>query len=979
MKHYQHTVIDRFIVQSIIGTGGTGRVYRVKDPRNNHNLALKITNVEEGEESGSLLPRFRREFAVARKLNHPNLIRVYEFGSTNSQLFYTMELIDGAEWTQHLHAYRQNLNEHEPEHKKRLYLYILALLIQAANALCHLHKNGIIHRDIKPGNLLITRNGVVKITDFGTMRKDDSIGQLTRTGSILGTVAYMSPEQTMTSRVDHRSDIYSLGLMAYESFVHRTPFEGTVMKQILVRTRQDIPDPRRYMPELPAQIADILNRMLQRRPEDRFETAEILEKHLRAARDILQQTDLSRQTGLFRKILHITDPPLVGCDAELNRTQEALQTVSSEPMPRIFFVQGGIGTGKTRLAAEIKMQAELIGRTVYGEPGKKTELLETAVAAGVEDVTAQTHPEQVTRHLFRLFCRQPGLLILENLHQRNKADRDIIIAFLKYLVQQSLVGESCPLVILVTIGDHDSESRVMTRTIRRIMRNYDNFSHFRLKHLAPEETRIFIDLLLPGYKEIFDLPDRLHAVTGGNPFHVEHAIRKLVSDETIRYNGSVWLSRTDAGFGYLSLAGSDTPIELVRYAHELYSDLTGEEKAIVQTASIFPGRFNVDKIAAIRNETVITISQKIESLMQKGVFQAAPGVHQGFMFTSPVVAAYIKESVEAKNIRSPIDSAEDILDLFTDDSPVMAKFAAADLAIKLHRQELASNILVRFAEEWYSRGWINSSLTAWRYGSGIRSDMNMETLLACRLGIGQCLVHLGFWQQALLHWNETAQISSNILNSLKTPKRTLTRLHIRIMLQQADTKRRTGFCEDAEKQIVEYMNITRQSSDLADLHREALAVRGRIRRHEGDFSFSEAIFHRLIQQTEHENIRSACNRYRLDKGIILLKNKKPENARVLFEDINDSNINPTDILLKCRANLYLGDAWAMLEQSGNAQNYWETAAQLAENEMFPLERAAALLRYASLQSRKSREEYVFRAQAILSWLNLEEAGLDAIV
>ena len=139
MKQNQKDVIDRFIVESLIGTGGVGRVYKVRDPKNNNILALKITDVEEEDDSENLLSRFRREFSISQKFNHPNLIRVFEFGSINHQLFYTMELVDGKHWTQHLVSFRQNLKERKVEDKRRLYLHILSLLIQAADALDYLH------------------------------------------------------------------------------------------------------------------------------------------------------------------------------------------------------------------------------------------------------------------------------------------------------------------------------------------------------------------------------------------------------------------------------------------------------------------------------------------------------------------------------------------------------------------------------------------------------------------------------------------------------------------------------------------------------------------------------------------------------------------------------------------------------------------------------------------------------------------------
>lgn len=969
--------IDRFIVQSIIGTGGTGRVYKVLDPKNQQILALKITNVEEDEETGSLLPRFRREFTVTRNLNHPNLIRVYEFGSMNSQLFYTMELIEGLEWTMHLKKFRANLNELDPHDRQKIYVYILGLLIQTADALDHLHSNGIVHRDIKPGNLLITNDGIVKVTDFGTMRKDDSFSQLTRTGSILGTVAYMSPEQTVTSKVDNRSDIYSLGLIAYESFTDRSPFDGPIMKQILIRARQDIPDPRRFVPDLPGNIADVINSMVKRRPEDRFDTAMSLKKHLQATREILLQVELSKTLPISRPGMHIVEPPLLGCDAELNQTHEALQLIASEPIPRIFLIQGAVGMGKTRLAAEIRTQAELMGRDIHGGPGVISNFLEIAENSGVQLTSDGHSTASVVDQLFSGFRIHPGVLIIENIHRRSPEDRDLILQFLKSVVQRSLKGDTCPLVIVITIGDHDPESRSTTRTIRRMMRNYDLFSHHRLKPLAPDQIRQFIENLLPGPQEMFDLPDRLYSTTGGNPFHVEHCIRHLISNETISRIGAVWVTEHDAGFGFRPLTHAETPMELIRYAGERYSNLSEHDPEILQLAALFPSRFSSTTLATLSGMEKPDIAREIEALLQKGVFQPAPGVVEGFMFTSPVLASYAQESFDARNVKLKIESAQDLLQLYAEDAPISSRFSAAELAKRISRPDLAMEIMVQCGEDWYRHGWIHPSITAWRSALGIRTDLDARTLLRCRLGIGQCLSDAGHWRNALLHWDDLVHVSTKTLNAKGKPDRKVTQLHIGSVIGQADSMRRLGLADEAEKLMVDFMHVTRQS-DMAELHRAALAVRGRIRRDKSEYAYAEAIFRRLLQQVPETN-SFEISRYHLDLGILLLRNNCPEEAQVVLDTAVKRNSDPVNALLSCRLQIYLGDVAAMLEDDDGANQHWTMAVRQAEKDMYPLERAAALIRLATSADNKIREEYLLRAQTILHRLDLQESNLDCIV
>lgn len=979
MSNSEEQLIGRFVVDSVIGAGGVGRVYKVWDPQTRKILALKITNVDEESENSSILPRFRREFNVARKLNHPHLIRVFEFGSMERQLFYTMELIDGMDWSGHLKHFRAPLNELDPHDRRTLWSHILGLLIQASDALAYLHENGLVHRDIKPGNLLITKDGVLKVTDFGTMRNADSYTQMTKTGSILGTVAYMSPEQTVTSRVDHRSDIYSLGLIAFESFTGQMPFDGPIMKQILTRSRQDIPDPRRFIPELPGSVAEVLNRMVRRRPEDRFSSARELNIQLQAARDILMQIQTTRlRSQSERPMLKLQNAPMIGCDSELHRIHDALQHISTHPVPKIFLVQGGVGMGKTRLIQESRTQAELMGRDILGEPNG-TEMLQQMDAVDLDPAVAdQMGPEEIADYIFSCWKDRTMLLILENLHRRRETDREVIYAFLNRIVQQYLQGESFPAVIILTTGEHEPESRWSARTIRRIMRNYDEFYHHRLKPFSTDEIRQFISAILPGAQELFDLPDRLYAVTGGNPFHVEHCIRHLVTEGVVTHVGAVWVAHLDAGFGYRPLMRAETPFELIRYASRQLRALSSRERTIVQLAALFPRRFTVETLATLMKEDAETLARDVDTILQKGIIQHSPGVEEGFSFSTPVLASWSLETFSSQSVNIFPDSATQILDMFPDDPPVAGRLAAAQLAQRMKRPDIAMEILMKFAERWYTRGWISPSLTAWRIAMNIQTDTDGTLVLKCSLGIGQCMRDLGHWRSALAHFDELVHHSGRALKDTAAPNRKLTEIHIQSVIELADTMRRLDMAQDAEKRMTDFMSITRQP-DLLILHRQALAIRGRIRRDRNDLKFSEAIFQRLLQQLDPEKDRMECNRLRLDLALTLLKKGDYTQALSTLETAVSDNQKSDDRLLTCRMKLVTGDTLYAAGKSTDAVKHWRDAAAMAENDMLPLERCAGLIRIASASKSREKEEFILRAQSILHRLDLEEMCLERII
>jgi serine/threonine-protein kinase len=222
-----------------------------------------------------MVERFRREARSAAKLRHDNIVRIYEFGDFNGTYFLALEFVDGID----LHEYINRKGKLAPEEAR-------LILIQAARALLHAHKKGIIHRDIKPSNFLITLQNeqpVVKLTDLGLARetRDDEF-RVTRDGSTVGTVDYMSPEQARdSSAADIRSDIYSLGCTAYHMLAGQPPFpEGGLTERIYKHVEAEPPDLRQFCPKLPAAMAAILRRMLEKQPADRYQTPEDLLRDL---------------------------------------------------------------------------------------------------------------------------------------------------------------------------------------------------------------------------------------------------------------------------------------------------------------------------------------------------------------------------------------------------------------------------------------------------------------------------------------------------------------------------------------------------------------------------------------------------------------------------------------------------------------------------------------------------------------------------
>ncbi|MGH7331938.1 MAG: serine/threonine-protein kinase, partial [Candidatus Rokuibacteriota bacterium] len=249
--------IGKYEVLERIGRGGMGMVFRARDPFLDRIVALKViaNDIDVTEE---IRARFFREAQACARLNHKNIVTIYDMGEEEGQLYIVMEFLEGHELRQ-LIAARQSLLVEDK----------LAVMIQVCEGLHYAHQQGIIHRDVKPGNIFVLRNGLVKILDFG-LAHVASETNLTRTGLVVGTLRYISPEQ-VRGRADHRSDIFSVGAVFYELLTLRPAFAGPDPMQILEQLRsEEPPTPNTVDPTIPADLSVIIERALRKDPGQRF-------------------------------------------------------------------------------------------------------------------------------------------------------------------------------------------------------------------------------------------------------------------------------------------------------------------------------------------------------------------------------------------------------------------------------------------------------------------------------------------------------------------------------------------------------------------------------------------------------------------------------------------------------------------------------------------------------------------------------------
>jgi serine/threonine protein kinase len=262
---------DRYSVFERVGAGGMAEVYRAHDELLGRDVAIKVLSERFARDS-SFVERFRREAQSAANLNHPQIVSLYDYGSDGDAYFIVMEFIDGTSLADIIHREAPLLPERAAE-----------IALDVAKALDRAHSAGIVHRDIKPGNILITKDGHTKVTDFGIARAahGDNEQTMTQTGMVIGTAAYLSPEQAQGQPVDGRSDLYSLGVVLYEMLVGHAPFAGDTPLAIAYKhVRETAAPPSSLNPDVPGALDAIVMKALAKNRDNRYQSAVEFEQDL---------------------------------------------------------------------------------------------------------------------------------------------------------------------------------------------------------------------------------------------------------------------------------------------------------------------------------------------------------------------------------------------------------------------------------------------------------------------------------------------------------------------------------------------------------------------------------------------------------------------------------------------------------------------------------------------------------------------------
>jgi serine/threonine-protein kinase len=343
--------LGRYELMEELGKGAMGTVYKAIDPLLERAIAIKTINVAGEDQMAEYEARFYQEAKVAGRLNHPNVVTVYDVATSGNVPYLAMELLEGHELGRLLSS-RQRL----------AVAHALDIAAQVADGLAYAHERGVVHRDIKPANIMVSPEGLVKIADFGIarMRSAERGGDY---APVLGSPRYMSPEQVLRKRAEQRSDIFSLGVVLYEMLTGTPPFAGADLNAIVFQIVNLVPPaPSTLRAEVPQMVDFIVAKMLAKAPDDRYSTARELASDLRESRRQLDAPAPLSSLDIFKRSVVRLDPDA----AQPLLEQSYPEARRSDRHPKTPKVESSLGLAKefdsfsatARLATNTGLAAE---------------------------------------------------------------------------------------------------------------------------------------------------------------------------------------------------------------------------------------------------------------------------------------------------------------------------------------------------------------------------------------------------------------------------------------------------------------------------------------------------------------------------------------------------------------------------------------------------------------------------------------------
>jgi tetratricopeptide (TPR) repeat protein len=660
----------RYRLQEQLGEGGAGVIYKAEDEQLHRTVAIKLLLPGQGSMTGEKLARFQSEARSVARLNHPNIITLYDYEEVDGQPYLVIEYVPGVDLWELDNQYAPNIMPFGDS---------LPIIDGILSALSYSHQHQVIHRDLKPENVMITPDKQVKVMDFGLARIEGQ-SRLTQNGLVAGTAAYLAPELALGEAGDHRVDLYAVGVILYELTTGRRPFSGddplTVISQHI---HAPVVPPQHYNPDIPLALQNLNLRLLAKTPDQRYLSADDVRRDLAPVLKRLKtRTETITQTGLApRRTGAITDAQsllerivrgkMIGRAHELEQLKEQWDHVSlGEPGAKhLVLVSGEAGIGKTRLLRELRVYASLReGNVLYSEAreqdsGAPYALIATLLRNYVREQSAkilrgqlsgfiageivklapqlteklgsiQPNPplepaaerarmlEQITNFILAVGHTRPTLLLLDDLNFADPGSLEILETLLKHAAGTSILIAGAYRDVALSYN-HPVSRFINARSASGTV------SAITLRRLPQPAVKEMLEALL-GNSVSRKFVRSIYDATEGNPLFVEEVIKSLVVDGQIQLKDGRWEQRNTS---LLHVPGSIKAVLGKRLDH-----IKPQTLDMLRLAAVIGRRFGLDLLLAASPYDDDVIQWTIEEALRAELIEVVKVVDQPLPHTA---------------------------------------------------------------------------------------------------------------------------------------------------------------------------------------------------------------------------------------------------------------------------------------------------------------------------------------------------------
>lgn len=775
--------IGAYEVLRPVARGGMATVIAVRDTRNNAVRAMKLLlPLEDAEEARS---RFRREFRALSRLSHPGILKVFEWGMLGDRPWFTMELLEGV-------VLKDAVEDWRTDPPKVRFERIDRVLTAVTRALAYAHDRGLVHRDVTPSNIMIESDGSVKLMDFGVVK--DLGADLTRHGEMIGTVAYISPEQILGNPVDARADLYSLGAVLYLMLTGQRPFRARGLHGYLDKHLNEMPrPPREVEPLVPEHLDRICMRLLAKDPADRFASS----AHL------LHVLGDRRESGGEE-----WPPRTVGRTLQTARIRDALDALDQNNEGSALLLTGHAGMGKSRLLEEGAAYARRLGMLVAGGRCRQQDrpfgafigvyralagdsppdVLQQALGSQDDGQVRERYPV-IRAFLDLVVSRAPVVIVLDDLENADPATAEL----LDYLVRNTLELATKPVVFL--LGQDSVRGHIAERRLEDI----DAIQSVTVDRLGPAQVEELLLAMLPNDNRTRTLARRLHDESDGSPAFIADMLRGLVDEGVLAERQGAWSLTLDPT--EITRSRLPIPSTLREAIRDRLSLMSRDGLEVARTLALSRRRLVVDTLLAVLACDEDDVLDAIDVLEEAGLVQERrDGDEESFELAQGRVRDVLLEELGEDDRRRRHQRLGEVLERQHRHSP---QRIVEELAYQFEQAGLAPKayaFLMQTARRHLRRSLYEEAIVfidrALRLEPVARPLMLLDhadaTLAELHLARSLSRFHLGKWDDALASARDAQQLADLVPDA---------GLQARIYAEYGNQLRNRGRIDEAESAL----------------------------------------------------------------------------------------------------------------------------------------------------------------------------------